>query len=416
MTPSFSWLSSAGASILLAWSAAAFAAEPIAPACGDTIGPGGSYVLSADVGPCGVSVDPALTVVGPVTVDFGGHAVSCDGDDGLPPGIVVLGGSAVLSNGSVRGCADAVGVTGDGHRVERMTIDGYGDAARTGLAVHGHGNTLARNRLRTCPKLDEFDARAISVAGNGNVLRRNVVRQNGCGSGFQITGDDNLLVGNNLDFVQDDGYGIRGDGNVLRRNVVRGASYFPVFVDGAENEILRNVVRSSNNRPSYAIQGTKNQVRRNTALRSGWAAFSIQGDEHVVEDNVAVTGHENGFSLGGTGTRLAGNVAIDNPEGGFFIGGSGHTVTLNTSIRSGDGGPFGVGLTITGTDHQVTHNQALENRGDGIRVRDGASNVHLEANFGFGNEGFDLADENAGCGTNAWTFNDYETRNQACVQ
>jgi hypothetical protein len=398
----------------LAWSAAARAADPIAPACGDTIGPGGSYTLTADVGPCGVSTVPALTIVGPVTVDLAGHAVVCDEDDGLPPGVVVLGTAVVLANGTVRGCAGAVELLGEGgHRVERLTIDGYGASAGFGIAARGDGNTIVRNRLRTCPELNEFDTWAVIVEGDGNVVRRNVVRQNGCGYGFHVRGNDNVLVGNNQGRVHDYAYTLLGDRNTLRRNALGYSHFFGVYVDGAENDVVRNVVRRSNNRPSYTIYGARNHARGNTALESGWTAFEVDGEEMIVEGNVAANSEYAGFTLLGTGMQIVGNVAIENTSGGFTIGGSGHAVTSNTAIRNGDG-PNSAGIWVGGTGHQVTDNQALENRGDGIRVS--GSSVLLNENLGYANEGFDLADEATGCGTNVWTFNEYETRNQSCVQ
>lgn len=416
MTLSFRWLGPVSACLLLAWGAVAHAADPIALACGDTIGPGGSFVLTADVGPCGFGAEPALTVVGPVTVDFGGHALVCDGDDGLPPGIIVLGNAAVLSNGTVRGCANAVELLGGGgHRVERMIIDAYGAAGGFGIAARGDGNTLVRNRLRTCPELNEYDAYAFIVEGDGNVVRRNVVRQNGCGYGLHVRGDDNVLIGNNLGRIHEYAYALFGDRNTLRRNVLEYSHFFGVYVDGAENVVVRNVVRRSNNRPSYTIFGARNQARGNAALDSGWTGFDIDGDEMVVEDNVAISSEYEGFTLAGSGMQISGNVAIENTLAGFSIGGSGHNVTFNTAIRNGEDSAS-AGIWIGGTGHQVMENQALENRGGGIRVSDGASGLHLEANLAYANEGDDLSDLNANCGTNVWAFNEYATRNQTCVE
>src|SRR5262245_54399775 len=64
--------------------------------CGDKLGPGGSFTLTADLGPCATSV--ALTVQGPVTVDLGGHAVSGS------TGILIIGSQAQVRNGFVTGC------------------------------------------------------------------------------------------------------------------------------------------------------------------------------------------------------------------------------------------------------------------------------------------------------------------------
>src|SRR5262245_63475221 len=64
--------------------------------CGDKLGPGGSFTLTADLGPCATSV--ALTVQGPVTVDLGGHAVS-----GSVTGILIIGSQGTVRKGFVSG-------------------------------------------------------------------------------------------------------------------------------------------------------------------------------------------------------------------------------------------------------------------------------------------------------------------------
>ena len=58
--------------------------------CGDIIGPGQTVVLTGDVGPCPMSVDPAVTVVGPATFDLAGHRVLCDENNPRPIGMFML--------------------------------------------------------------------------------------------------------------------------------------------------------------------------------------------------------------------------------------------------------------------------------------------------------------------------------------
>lgn len=406
--------SSCVAGTLLA--AAVAAATPVAPACGDTLGPGGSFELTADVGPCDPSIGPALNVVGPVTVDLGGHTITCTDSTQLGRGVGVSGSEAALANGLVAACDQGIELLGDGgHRVERVIVEGY-TSRGFGIAARSDGNVVARNRIRTCldHSFDEPDAVGITVAGDGNVLRRNVVRPNSCGSGVVVGGAGNALTGNDVGTASEDGYVVTGNGNSLKRNVLEYAHFFGFEIAGDDNELLRNVVRRSNNRPAFRIDGRRGIVRRNTAQRAGWSGFEVHGDDHVVENNVAVDG-ESGLYAVGTGMRIEGNVAVRNVEGGFAIDGSGNTLSGNTAIGNGQSSD-GPGILVLGSGHVVSDNHALDNYGEGITVGAGASGNHVEGNVAYGNAIVDLADENPSCGGTEWVDNDFATRSQPCIR
>lgn len=114
--------------------------------CGATLGPGGTFVLDADLtcprDPSPAS-PPALRVVDAV-LDLNGHTLSCaDGGDGI-----TLEAAAVV-NGTVNGCARGVFIDSSHNVVSRVTIvgigrfdddDGLGDA---GVFVKsGSGNLI----------------------------------------------------------------------------------------------------------------------------------------------------------------------------------------------------------------------------------------------------------------------------------
>src|SRR5262249_9103730 len=86
--------------------------------CGDTLGPGGSFTLTADVGPC---TPPAgLFVAGPVTVNLNGHTVTCDTSGGGNIGIDIQGSGAVLKNGLVILCNTGVQIEGNTSHVRNV--------------------------------------------------------------------------------------------------------------------------------------------------------------------------------------------------------------------------------------------------------------------------------------------------------
>src|SRR5262249_45516133 len=106
---------------------------PIAPSCGDTIGPGGNYILTADVGPC--STNPALTIAGPVGVSLGGHTVYCRPGRDSGTGILIRESGVRLASGSIEGCATALHAEGASEneisriKATGITLSGFSEAA-----------------------------------------------------------------------------------------------------------------------------------------------------------------------------------------------------------------------------------------------------------------------------------------------
>ena len=107
--------------------------------CGGTVGPGGTLVMTADIIGCATS--PALTVVGPVTVDMNGHTVSCSSSS--VNGIEQDGTGAILKNGVVgKFCNIAVVVSGSGtHQVLNVLTRGN----TRGFQVRSDGNHLSND-------------------------------------------------------------------------------------------------------------------------------------------------------------------------------------------------------------------------------------------------------------------------------
>ena len=135
--------------------------------CGSTLGPGGSYRLVSDVGPC-KNVGEALTLEGPVEVDLNEVTVSCAtkleaGESSPYAGIDVEGKRVKLYNGTVQDCEDGVILDGDGHHeLSELTI--------------------------TSTQTDVGD-RGIRARSDHNLVQDNVV-SGFAGEGFRIDGDN----------------------------------------------------------------------------------------------------------------------------------------------------------------------------------------------------------------------------------
>ena len=111
----------------------------IAPQCGDTIGPGGSYVLTADIGPCST---PGALTIDSANLNMAGHTVS---GNSLEQGIVLVGSGAILRNGTVHSFGShGVTLAGLGrHTVKNVTSTRNG---LSGFVVDSGHNGLRNNK------------------------------------------------------------------------------------------------------------------------------------------------------------------------------------------------------------------------------------------------------------------------------
>jgi hypothetical protein len=260
---------------------AAGEAQPLG--CGTAIRPGGTVVLSADIGPCAAGV--ALRVEGPVVVDLNGRTVSCAGL--AADGIAVTGRNVHLRNGRVQGCRIGIGVRGKGHRLTdvRLRDSGIGvslerdsesvrllrvDPAvvQVGFAMHP---TARRHVLEEC---DVTVAELIGFQVRGAQHR---VEQcgvlGGAGVGFLVEGarhrlteNDASAIGSRLDDEPGDGYVVRGKDHVLVRNEAFANQGVGIRVENAEDiELERNRSTVSADHGFLVITSTDVRLRRNEA-------------------------------------------------------------------------------------------------------------------------------------------------------
>src|SRR5262245_28922478 len=158
--------------------------------CGGTVGPGGTLVVTTDIGQC--PSNPVLTIVGPVTVDMAGHHVECLA--GHQAGINIIGTGAIVKNGMVYpGCQQQIVLSGAGHHeVHDMAGHQAGDVSDVGvvsiLIVSDHN--VLRNSLAALSSGD-----GIRVAGSFNVVKESYAMLN-LGDGVRVLGKSNVLKNN----------------------------------------------------------------------------------------------------------------------------------------------------------------------------------------------------------------------------
>lgn len=196
--------------------------------CGAVLGPGGSFVLDSNVGPC-PGPTTALTVDS-ANLDLAGFTVSCQGPN-PPIGIEVVGTAAQVTNGRVQDCGFAgVQVGGSGqHLIRHLTsrnnqCDGFFIDSKNSLIQ----NTAIGNGC------DGFDA------ADGNLLLINTAIGNAV-RGFFLS-DRNIVFGNTAALNLLDGFNVDGDRNVLVSNVAQNnqGNGIHILSGGSRNFVIRN--------------------------------------------------------------------------------------------------------------------------------------------------------------------------------
>jgi len=276
-------------------------------ACGDVLGPGGSFVADADIGPC-VEL-PALRIVGPVKVDFAGHAVSCNADTAV--GIEITGKGAKVSNGSVSGCHTGVEISGDGkHKLEEMMAE-LNQAL--GFEVNSAGNKLTHNTA--------FQNGFGGGPGDGFIVR-----------GAKNTLTENWGVDNTDEGFEVDGTKVKMTGNVAVNNTGEG-----VRIDAGSGKYKKNLL--SSNITGFRVGGTGCAFTSNVTIAHGtFEGFFITAGDGKYSKNVAVGNADAGmdFTGGGDDNKVTKTFAAGNVNFGFEVEGQGNSLKSNVAIGNGD--------------------------------------------------------------------------------
>lgn len=202
--------------------------------CGTTVVKGEQLTLTEDLGPCD-NDDSAALIVDGGRLDLGGRTVTCadtDIDGDLPQGVVLFGKKARVTNGTIVGCSNGVGLGGSGkHLVQDVTIVGSAD--------------------------DGVDILSDSVK--------------------------NKIIGVTVQDSASDGILVRGDKNKLTDNAVSGSGGDGIeLAEGADkNKVLRNTATSNGNN-GIEVNGIKNKLTDCTADGNGSSGMDLGGSKNKV--------------------------------------------------------------------------------------------------------------------------------------
>ncbi len=256
-------------------------------ACGEIIGPKAKVTLGDDIELCDSSTNPALTIVGPATVDMAGFRVRCDPSD-RPDGIVLEGKGVKLLNGGVTDCNDGLEIRGDGkHRVDGFASEGNDN---DGTRVFSDKNRIVRFSG------NQNGGDGVELDGSGNKVEESVGLENE-GQGFEIDTSKNQLKR------------ITGGGNtqegllVSDEDATSNRISFGAFVwnedDGVElltggNKVEKSVaVRNGTDDQDSGFDSradnapdTPNQLKSNRASAHPYAGMRTNRDNDGIQKNV----------------------------------------------------------------------------------------------------------------------------------
>lgn len=253
--------------------------------CGSVVGPHQTVVLDVDL-QC-THATGGITVIGPATLDLGGHRVVCAPEAERSSGIVLAGKRAQLRSGSVIGCKAGVEVVGEGgHRIEQVTAAADVEA---GFRVDSNGNTLRGDTGGGTTNGIDFIVRS-----DGNLLVGNTTAVDGLPPapiGFRVVGSRNRLRGNTSADHRQFGFHLdfTSERNVLHGNTATGNGSTGIQVDGPRTSVTGNAVLANGHEgilvTAPGARLTRNEVRDNGS--SGIRLFQNVADA-VLAHNTAL--------------------------------------------------------------------------------------------------------------------------------
>lgn len=271
--------------------ACASAARAQGIGCGSVVGPNQTVVLDANLA-C-TRVTGGITVVGPATLDLGGHLIGCAAEADRAIGVTLVGKRAQLRNGSVLGCKVGVEMADDGrHRVEQVVATANVEAA---FRLDSDATTLRGSTGGGTTSGIDF-----VVRGDRNLLDGNSTLVAGLQPapiGFRVLGNANRLrrntAGNHTlqGFVVDFPF----ERNVLQGNTAAGNGSAGIAIDTPRTSVTGNVV-SGNGREGIFVTASSSRVTRNDVRDNGTAGIRVLGGVggNVISRNTALNNDRRG--------------------------------------------------------------------------------------------------------------------------
>ncbi|MBY0280112.1 right-handed parallel beta-helix repeat-containing protein [Candidatus Binatia bacterium] len=259
--------------------------------CGSVVGPNQTVVLDADLA-CTRGTG-GITVIGPATLDLGGHLIGCAAEADRAIGVTLVGKRAQLKNGSVLACKVGVEMADDGrHRVEQVVATANVEAA---FRLDSDASTLRGSTGGGTTSGIDF-----VVRGDRNLLEGNTTLVAGLQPapiGFRVLGNANRLRGNTagnhtlLGFSVDFPF----ERNVLQGNTATGNGSAGIAIDTPRTSVTGNVV-TANGREGIFVTASSSRITRNDVRDNGTTGIRILGGVggNVISRNTALNNDRRG--------------------------------------------------------------------------------------------------------------------------
>ena len=211
--------------------------------------------------------DDCFNVTGDDLQAKGNKGKSCDGE-----GVDVEGADAKLSNNSFTGL-DGSGIKytcattcGDAEITGNVTKDTVEDDYGMDFSITGSGSVLIAENVVTGATDDGF-----YFSGSNSKVVDNVIRDSGNEheDGFDISGDDNVLTGNQSISNGGDGFSITGDDNTLKSNSAKdndGDGF--ALVSGSDDDVFTSNVATANKADGFENGGANTVFKKNEASKN----------------------------------------------------------------------------------------------------------------------------------------------------
>lgn len=215
--------------------------------------------------------------------------------------------------------------------------------------------------------------------------------------GYTVTCTD---TGNGIELI--------GTNSRLTNGVVENCAHGVTF-DGTGSHHVSKVTSQNNTSDGFRINSDNNHVVDCESLNNGNDGFEIdEGHGNLIMGSYAYMSGDEGFELDTGENVIINNVSESSVSENYEADGGENKLIGNVSIDAGSDG-----IDIDEDDNEVSGNQISGSGIDGIQANN--SENRITGNTVSGSGEYDMFDSNDNCDQNLWEGNQFETRNQDCI-
>ena len=269
-------------------------------------------------------------------------------------------------------------VTGERAMVTKNVLDNLNcySGDHFGVYVSGDDCVIQKNDIFSCGAGEGYSTWGVYVSGNNADVQANEIKSLAGGGdetyGIEISGNDGLVTKNEIDRLNDEyTYPIyyTGDRATISKNEIRRWLYdYGIYVSGDDFMILDNQL-SHSAYGAYGIYANGSAltpgsavISKNRLERMAYDALYLGGDGVTLENNTIKHIADDGFYISGNNNILNKNTAKDCMDDCFYISGNGNTLTKCTA-KNGSRDGFDIS---SGSGNSLVNCQATNCAAEGL--------------------------------------------------